>query len=101
VLDTSAGRARVDGFQPVADVLERDETNQDAVVSVGAGGTAIVFDSRFHLVPQIEVMMAEEAAKIATYDPLSVTETGFTAFVRQLSDGAKTGGDIRFRARGA
>ncbi len=96
VLDTAKGVAKVTGFKPTVDLLERTE-GASAVV-VGAGGLAINFARRFHATPRVAVTAEASAARIATKDAVSVT--GFSAHVFDTG-GTEVGGTVDWQATGA
>jgi hypothetical protein len=96
VLDTSKGVAKVTGFKPTVDLLERDEGATS--VAVAASGQAISFARTFHVAPRVTVTADAAAARIATKD--SVTTSGFTAHVFNTG-GSDVGGTVDWSARGA
>ena len=95
-LDTAKGVAKVTGFKPTVDLLERSEGAKD--VAIAPGGTAIAFAKRFHFTPRVAATADATSALIATKE--GVTVTGFTAHVFD-SGGADVGGNIDWEARGA
>lgn len=98
-ITTATGLAYLHQFEPVADVLERDDEGAENV-SVAAGGTAITFVNRFHSLPNVQATAQASggAARFATYESLSVT--GFTARVFDAA-GNDIGGSINWKAIGA
>ena len=96
VLDTAKGLAKVTGFKPTVDLLERSEGAQ--TVTVGAGGLAVAFAKQFHAAPRVAVTVDAGAALIGTKD--GVTTTGFTAHVFDTG-GTEVGGTVDWEARGA
>ena len=96
VLTTAKGLAKVTGFQPTVDLVERSEGAK--AVAIGAGGTAITFAKAFHQVPRVAVTVDGTSALIGTKE--SVTAAGFTAHVFN-SGGAEVGGTVDWDARGA
>ncbi len=95
-LDTSKGVAKVTGFKPTVDLLERTEGASG--VAVGAGGSAITFARRFHTTPRVAVTADGTTALIATKEAVSVT--GFTAHVFNTG-GSDVGGTVDWQSTGA
>jgi hypothetical protein len=96
VLTTALGLAKITGFKPTVDLLERSEGATGIVV--GASGLAIVFARRFHEVPRIQVTPSAASARIPTHALESAT--GFTAHVYDAA-GTEVGATVDWEARGA
>ncbi len=96
VLDTAVGVVKITGFRQVID--RQPVTEEKHGLTVGAGGTAIVFDSAFHVAPMIRVHNDGAAPLLATYD--SVSATGLTMYLSNTS-GSDVGGTGGYTATGA
>ena len=95
-LDTSKGVAKVTGFKPTVDLIERTEGAKAATVA--AGGQAIAFAQQFHTAPRVAATVDGTSALIATKE--NVTTTGFTAHVFNTG-GTDVGGTLDWQATGA
>ncbi len=95
VLDTSVGVAKITGFLPTVDIIERTERKDN--VTVSASGTAITFDRPFHSPPQVEVTPVGATALIGMPD--NITATGFTARTFDTA-GTGTAGTVNWSATG-
>ena len=95
-LDTSKGVAKVTGFKPTVDLIERTEGAKAATVA--AGGQAIAFAQQFHTAPRVAATVDGTSALIATKE--NVTTTGFTAHVFNTG-GTDVGGNLDWQATGA
>ncbi|NNG03992.1 MAG: hypothetical protein HKM95_07805, partial [Inquilinus sp.] len=96
-LDTAKGLARVTGFKPTVDQVEEVTVR---TVPVAAAGSAIVFPTRFHIVPQVEVSAEAGAGGVPRYATWeAVTATGFTARIFDQA-GAAVAGTLTYRATG-
>ena len=96
VLNTARGVAKVTGFKPTVDLLERSEGATNVVI--GAGGTAINYAQQFHVAPRVAVTVDGTTALIGTKE--NVTTTGFTAHVFNTG-GTDVGGTVDWEASGA
>lgn len=95
VLDIGSGVAYVTGFSPTLDVAAHTESATGVVI--GAAGTAIVFDNRFHFTPNIQLTVQGGTGYTASFTAQSAT--GFTAHVYN-SSGTEVGGTIDWTATG-
>jgi hypothetical protein len=95
VLDTGSGVAYISGFNPTLDVAAHTESATGVVI--GASGTAIVFDNRFHFTPNIQLTVQGGTGYTASFTAQSAT--GFTAHVYN-SSGTEVGGTIDWTATG-
>jgi hypothetical protein len=95
-LDTAKGVAKVTGFKPTVDLIERTEGAKAATVA--AGGQAIAFARAFHAAPRVAATVDGTSALIATKE--NVTTTGFTAHVFNTG-GTDVGGTLDWQATGA
>ena len=94
VLDTDEGKAKVTGFIPTVDQLERTESRQ---VAVGGGGSVITYLDTFHVTPTVVVSAIGASALIAVAS--GITASQFTANVYNTS-GTSVGGTINYDATG-
>jgi hypothetical protein len=95
VLDTGQGVAYVTSFLPTLDVASHTESATGVVI--GASGTAIVFNNRFHFTPNIQLTVQGGTGLTASFTAQSAT--GFTAHVYD-STGSEVGGTINWTATG-
>lgn len=94
-LTTGDGVCFVSGFKPVVDAEERTE---EAFVTLAPGGSAVVFDSPFRLVPSVELFNEEESTPLVPVTA-NITTSGFTGHLFNTSN-SDVGGDARYVAKG-
>lgn len=90
VLDTAVGLPVISGFRQVID--RQPVTEEKHGLTVGAGGTAIVFDSAFHATPMIVAHNDGATPLLATHGSDSATGTTLHLFNTSGSDVGGTGG---------
>jgi hypothetical protein len=90
VLDTAVGVVKITGFRQVID--RQPVTEEKHGLTVGAGGTAIVFDSAFHTTPMIVAHNDGATPLLATHGSDSATGTTLHLFNTSGSDVGGTGG---------
>ena len=95
-LTTSVGVAFISAMTPTLDIEKRTESGVG--VTIGASGTTITFDQRFHSVPACTAIYSGANAYHATVE--NETATGFDIHVYN-SSGTEVGGIVNWTAVGS
>lgn len=85
----------ITSFEHTSDNEERTERDQN--VTIGIGGTSIVYSSPFHVVPNLQITI--NGALLRFYEITASSTTGFTIKIKDASD-VDTGGNIDWLATG-
>ena len=93
VLTTSKGIAKVTGFKPTVDLLERAEGAKS--VPVGAGGQAIAFARAFHQPPRVAVTVEAATALIGTKDGVTTASPPMSSIAAARKSAARSTGRQR------
>ncbi|MAF35842.1 hypothetical protein CL622_01845, partial [archaeon] len=96
ILDTTQGKSRLTKSTLTLDVLDREESAKDIVVS--SGGSTILFSEQFHYAPIIQLTVDATSGLFPVKS--TVTTSGFTAQVFNTSN-QDVGGIIDWQATGA
>lgn len=94
VLDTSVGVAKITGFLPTVDLLERTISAQDVAISIS--GETITYSEQFHIATFVRVFVKGTSGVYAVID--SITATEFDVYL--FNNSGAVAGTIDWEATG-